>query len=118
MTVDANSFNSMMADANVSSLNLVQQPMHYAMSTLALSTLWFILIAHSMRLRILDFTSDGWIHGFAIVCTFMFLIPSRPLWVAGSLAVFFAWFRLAVGLLFFDVFGLYISMFLAIARTV
>ena len=47
------------------------------------------------------------------MCTFVFLIPSHPLWVAGSLAVFFAWFRLAMGLLFFDVFGLCMSMFLA-----
>ena len=48
---------------------------------------------------------------------FIFLIPSPPIWGAGALATFFTWFGVVLSLQFFDIFGIYVRMFLTITRT-
>ena len=48
---------------------------------------------------------------------FIFLIPSTPIWQAGALASFFTWFGVILSLQFFDIFGIYVRMFLTITRT-
>ena len=59
-----------------------------------------------------------WCCCFMIICTFIFLIPSPLVWEAGALAAFFAWFAVAMGLQYFNLFGIYISMFVAVTRTI
>ena len=49
-----------------------------------------------------------------ILCTYIFLIPSIPLWPAGAIATFCGWFTVVAS----NVFGLYGTMFLRICRTV
>jgi len=48
---------------------------------------------------------------------FIFLIPSTPLWGAGALASFLTWFGVVLSLQFYDIFGIYVRMFLTITRT-
>ena len=49
-----------------------------------------------------------------ILCTYIFLIPSIPLWPAGAIATFCGWFAVVVS----NAMGLYGTMFLRICRTV
>ena len=53
-----------------------------------------------------------------IVSTFVFLIPTEPIWEAVAIASFFAWFKVILHLHLFDFFGIYVAMFLTITRTV
>ena len=55
--------------------------------------------------------------GLTSLLNFIFLIPSTPVWGAGALASFMTWFGVVLSLQFFDVFGIYIRMFLTITRT-
>jgi len=58
----------------------------------------------------------------SIIFTIYYLIPTRGLnnayWQAGAVATFFSWFSLLLRIQLFEVFGLYITMFLAITRRV
>ena len=49
-----------------------------------------------------------------ILCTYIFLIPSTPLWPAGAVATFCGWFAAIAS----NLVGIYASMFLRICRTV
>ena len=58
----------------------------------------------------------------SIAFTIYYLIPTRGLnnayWQAGAVATFFSWFSLLLRIQLFEVFGLYITMFLTITRRV
>lgn len=61
------------------------------------------------------------VEAFAIICTIIFTIPFRgfnsAIWEAGAIASFFAWFGLMLKIQLFDLFGVYVTMILAITRT-
>ena len=61
------------------------------------------------------------VEAFAIICTIIFTIPFKgfdsAVWEAGALASFFAWFGLMLKIQLFDLFGVYVTMILAITRT-
>lgn len=57
----------------------------------------------------------------SVLLTYIFLIPwsslNEVIWEAGALASFFTWFSLVLTIQLFDLFGVYVTMFLAITRT-
>ena len=63
-----------------------------------------------------------WADSLAILFTIIYLLPVHGLdsavWEIGSLASFFCWFGLFIKLQPFDVFGVYVTMFMAITRSV
>ena len=63
-----------------------------------------------------------WVDLSAILFTIIYLLPVHGLnsavWVAGSVASFFCWFGLFLKLQPFDLFGVYVTMFMAITRSV
>ena len=63
-----------------------------------------------------------WIDGLALVTTVVGLIPVRgansAIWEVVALASFFNWFGLVLKIQLFDLFGVYVTMLLAITRTV
>ncbi len=96
-------------------------------ATLAFSFVSLLQLVHAVvgiGWDTLNFVDNTWLWslGFALLCTFIGLIPFRglhsALWEATALAVFFSWFTLMLMLQLFDVFGVYVTMFLAITRTV
>lgn len=58
----------------------------------------------------------------SVLFTVYYLLPTRGLnnahWEAGAVAVFFAWFSLVLRIQLFDLFGVYVTMFVAITRRV
>lgn len=64
------------------------------------------------------------IDALAVISTMVYVLPWTSLgfeavvWEAGALASLFTWFSLVLKLQLFDVFGVYITMILAITRTV
>lgn len=94
---------------------------------LALAILNFIiwlLIVIKIRQEALNLIHNTYIYIdlLSVVFTVYYLIPSRGLnnayWSAGAIAAFFSWFSLVLRIQLFDVFGIYITMFLTITRTV
>ena len=63
-----------------------------------------------------------WADFLAILFTIIYLIPVHgihsAIWQVGSLASFFCWFALFLKLQPFDLFGVYVTMFMAITRSV
>ena len=59
-------------------------------------------------------------YSLAIVCTYVFLLAPNPtdLWTVGALASFFCWLAVIMGMLFFEMFGIYVKMFLTVTLTV
>ena len=59
------------------------------------------------------------IYIFSILCTYIFLLTPNPtdVWIVGALATFFAWLAVTMALLFFEVFGIYVKMFLTVTAT-
>eukprot|EP00731_Ephydatia_muelleri_P031952 Em0023g459a len=61
--------------------------------------------------------------GASVISSYTFLLSAvirgheGTLWTAGSLAVFFGWFGVALELSLFDLFGIYVMMFLHVTRT-
>ncbi|XP_064404445.1 transient receptor potential cation channel subfamily A member 1-like [Halichondria panicea] len=57
----------------------------------------------------------------SVIFTYIFVIPwtslNEVIWEAGALASFFTWFSLVLTIQLFDLFGVYVTMFLAITRT-
>ena len=95
--------------------------------TLALAIVNFIiwlLIVCKLRWEALDFIKNTYvlIDLLSVVFTIYYLIPTRGLdsaySSAGAIATFFSWFSLFLKIQLFDVFGVYITMFLTITRTV
>ena len=63
-----------------------------------------------------------WIDGLALLTTVIGLIPAHgansAIWESVALASFFSWFGLVLKVQLFDIFGVYVTMFLTITRTV
>lgn len=93
--------------------------------TLAFAGLNFIIwlfIVIQLRLQSFHFLNNLYIvvDLLSVGFTVYYLIPSRGLnnanWEGGAVAVFFAWFSLVLKIQLFDLFGVYVTMFLAITR--
>ena len=56
----------------------------------------------------------------SILCTYTFLLAPNPadVWIVGALASFFAWLAVTMGLLLFNVVGIYVRMFITVTVTV
>ena len=84
---------------------------------------WF-LSTFSLGWHALNFIRNAfvWADLLAILFTIIFLLPvhghDSALWEIGSIASFFCWFALFIKLQPYDVFGVYVTMFLAITRSV
>lgn len=85
---------------------------------------WLVAV---IRLRVaesLNITRNSFvlIDGLSILMTLIFTIPwtstNSVVWQAGAIAFFFAWFSLFLTIQLFDLFGVYITMFMAITRNV
>ena len=76
----------------------------------------------SLGFHILNFVANTslWIFAFALTSNFVFLLAPNPLAIspAGAMACFFSWLMVLIALGFFDVFGIYIRMFLQITHSV
>ena len=89
-----------------------------------LNTISWVLSSISLGMDALNFIKNTfvWIDGLALVTTTIGLIPIRgansAIWEALALASFFSWFGLVLKIQLFDLFGVYVTMFLAITRTV
>ena len=59
-----------------------------------------------------------WVHALAVICSYVFLCAPEFIWEAGALAAFFTWFRIAWALQYFGHIGIYMTMFIAITKTV
>ncbi len=84
--------------------------------------LHLLLPVISVGLYIFNYVENSalWIYGVTIISNFVFLLTPNPLIVlpAGALACFFSWVMVLVALGFFDIFGIYVRMFLRVTRTV
>jgi transient receptor potential cation channel subfamily A protein 1 len=82
---------------------------------------WLFIV---IQLRLELFYSVNNVHVlvdlFSVGFTIYYLVPSRGLnnanWEGGAVAIFFAWFSLVLKIQLFDLFGVYVTMFLAITR--
>ena len=87
------------------------------------SVAWF-LSTFSLGSKALNLIQNAfvWADSLAILSTIVFLLPvhghNSALWEIGSIASFFCWFGLFIKLQPFDVFGVYVTMFMAITRSV
>ena len=97
--------------------------------TLILTTLRIIWVSLNMLLygrEVLSINKNLslWIGGAGVISSYMFLLSAiirgydGVLWTAGALAVFFGWFGLALELSLFDLFGIYVVMFVHVTRTI
>ena len=86
---------------------------------------WILLYLISYGYQVLNINKNLslWIGGAGVISSYMFLLSAiirgydGVLWTAGALAVFFGWFGLALELSLFDLFGIYVVMFLHVTRT-
>ena len=82
----------------------------------------WVFIVIQLRLDILHSTNNVYVlvDILSVGFTIYYLIPTRGLhnanWEGGAVAVFFAWFSLVLKIQLFDLFGVYVTMFLAITR--
>ena len=75
-----------------------------------------ILVFAKLLLFLVDIVF--WAHFGTILCTYIFLIPSIPIWPAGAVASFCGWFAIVTAMKLTEALGIYITMFLQICRTV
>ena len=86
-------------------------------------TSW-IVAGLGLGYSIFDFVQyiSFWIDGFAIILTIIGMIPFNGIhsviWEVVAMASFFNWFSIVLKLQLFDLFGVYVTMFLQITRTV
>lgn len=92
---------------------------------LALACFNFIVwlyVVIQLRLEALNVIKNSYVlvDLMSVAFTLYYLLPSRGLnnanWEAGAVAVFFAWFSFVLKIQLFDLFGVYVTMFLAITR--
>ena len=88
----------------------------------ALNTIIWLGTVVQVRMEALNIVKNHYvfIDLMSVIFTVYYLIPTNGLhtahWEAGAVAVFFAWFSLILRIQLFDLFGVYITMFLAITR--
>ena len=122
-------------EVNEGSLNTTITEISDASTVLRFFTLFFCLIntiiwfcnLFSMRLEVLNITKHElmWILALVLGSTYAFLIPwkfiqhgfSFVYWEAGAIAIFCSWVTLVLYIKPFDVFGVYVSMFLEVLGT-
>ena len=75
----------------------------------------------SVGLQILNFVTNAPLIIYFVTCVsnFVFLLAPNPpsILPAGAVACFFSWLMVLIALGFFDIFGIYIRMFLRVTRT-
>ena len=87
---------------------------------------WILLYLISYGYHALNINKNLslWIGGAGVISSYMFLLSAiirgydGVLWTAGALAVFCRWFGLALELSLFDLFGIYMVMFVHVTRTI
>ncbi len=85
---------------------------------------WLVTVFHLGIVESLNIIRNAFvlIDGLAILMTIIFVVPwtsiNFVIWEAGAIAFFFSWFSLFLTIQLFGVFGVYISMFMAITRNV
>ena len=79
-----------------------------------------ILVFSSRSVHFLMLLVDAlfWVQFGTILCTYIFLIPSIPIWPAGAVASFYGWFTVAAAMKLTATLGIYVTMYLQICRTV
>ena len=98
--------------------------------TIGIATLnllyWLLMVIKVGVAESLNITRNTFvlIDGLAVFFTLVYVLPwtykvfNAVVWEAGALASLFTWFSLVLKLQLFDLIGVYITMFLAITRTV
>ena len=85
--------------------------------------IWLAIVS-MMRLEALNITNNTFVlvDILNVGFTLFYLIPTRGFdnayWRAGAVATFFSWFSLLLRIQLFDLFGVYITMFMTTTRTV
>ena len=73
-------------------------------------------------LRHLLFEYEIWMHGLTFILTFIFTIPWQGLntlyWEVGAVAIFLAWFTVAIDLQLFSGIGIFVTMMIAVIQRV
>ena len=99
-----------------------------ALITLVFTTLRAVwvslsLIRYGYQVLNINKSLSLWMGGASVVSSYIFLLSAvirgynGTLWTAGALAVFFGWFCVALELSLFDLFGIYVVMFVQVTRT-
>lgn len=87
-----------------------------------LNFVFWLFTVIQLRMEVFHFINNIYIlvDCLSVGFTIYYLIPTRGLnnanWEGGAVAVFFAWFSLVLKIQLFDLFGVYVTMFLAITR--
>ena len=91
-----------------------------------LNLIQWLIVVLKIRLEALNFVRNTFVlvDGLAVVFTGIYLIPWSAgglhiaIWEAGAIASFFVWFSLILKVQLFDLFGVYVTMFITITRSV
>lgn len=129
MSTNETFLNGTMNDTTAMSSGVQITPVTNAMRfiTLAftgLNVIAWVIVVFSTGLEALNVVKNSFVlvDGLAALFTIVFLVPfsglNSVIWEAGALASFFVWFSLILKIQLFELFGVYVTMFLAITRTV
>ena len=91
-----------------------------------LNLIQWLVVVLKIRLEALNFVRNTFVlvDGLAVAFTAIYLIPWSTgglhvaIWEAGAIASFFVWFSLILKIQLFDLFGVYVTMFITITRSV
>ena len=91
-----------------------------------LNLIQWLVVVLKIRLEALNFVRNTFVlvDGLAVAFTAIYLIPWSAgglhiaIWEAGAIASFFVWFSLILKVQLFDLFGVYVTMFITITRSV
>ena len=91
-----------------------------------LNLIQWLVVVLKIRLEALNFVRNTFVlvDGLAVAFTGIYLIPWSAdglhiaIWEAGAIASFFVWFSLILKVQLFDLFGVYVTMFISITRSV
>ncbi|KAL5457311.1 hypothetical protein EMCRGX_G034559 [Ephydatia muelleri] len=110
-------------NSNLSSGSFILAIITLFLTTLRAAWLFIYLIIYGYRVLNITKYLPLWIGGASVVTSYIFLLSAvirgheGTLWTAGALAAFFGWFGVALELSLFDLFGIYVVMFLHVTRT-
>ena len=90
------------------------------------NTMVLAFLVITKRLSMLNFVKNLWVWtlGISVVLTIVFVISAFVhglngiFWEVGAVAIFISWFHCMLQLELFDIFGIYVVMFLEVTRTV
>ena len=113
-----------MSDAGLTQFGAAKNILRFVtIAFAALNGIAWIIQLIGLGFDALNFVKNSFVfvEALAIAFTIVFMIPMRGLdtaiWEAGAIASFFAWFGLMLKIQLFDLFGVYVTMILAITRT-